>query len=376
MANRQTDVLIFVEDPGAANYVAGMPNVLAERGCTARIVATGHAAPQLRGLECAYIEVDEGLDAARVIDDYTPRLVVSGTSENPDTLGLKLISEARRRGLPSVGVVDGPASADRRFRGGGDEPLGFAPDWIVVADGPTRRSFIEAGHPEPRVVECGHPHFDRVVEERRQLAARSTGAVRRDVLADAPPDRPVWVFLAEVSDGLDPAQHRRRPDYTLAGRDGSDKRVDIVLEEFLDALSGLDPRPYVVLRLHPKNDVDEFAAYNGEIDRVSRTEPAHALVFAADLVVGLTTILLFEAAVLGCPTLAIVPRQSETAWLTSVGLGLTQAVWTREDLRRTLAAALNEPETLRGKPPQEMISFGALDRVADVVEDILAEKDG
>ena len=66
---------------------------------------------------------------------------------------------------------------------------------------------------------------------------------------------------------------------------------------------------------------------------------------------------LFEAAVMGRPTLSVTPRAAESEWLTSIGLGLTAGVHTREALRQTLDAAVADPARVMGKSPDQVISF-------------------
>lgn len=369
----RTDVLIFVEDPGAVNAVVDLPRALAASGLKTQTVAAGHAVEYLASFGADFTEPDSAADAAALIDAHNPRMVFSGTSENPDTLGLKLIAEARKRGLANVGFLDGPASADHRFRGSGDAPLAFAPEWILVPDAMTRNRYQALGHPVERIVDCGHPYFDRVRVTAAKLAKRGKAAVLAEVLPDAPPDRPVVVFLAEISTSLAPEELRRSPEYTLHGRGGSNLRTQIVLEEVLDAVALIEPRPYFVLRLHPKNSADEFDAYDPEIDSLSHSGLAADLVYAADLVIGMTTILLFEAALMGCPTLSITPKPSETEWLTSIGLGITPSVHTRDDLREILPRALADPGQVMGTPPGEVLNFGALERMADFISGLLAD---
>jgi hypothetical protein len=65
------------------------------------------------------------------------------------------------------------------------------------------------------------------------------------------------------------------------------------------------------------------------------------MVFACDLVCGMTTMLLYEAALLGRPTLAILPRAVEGAWLPTIASGVTPAAITRPALSRMLPALLN-----------------------------------
>jgi len=372
MAGGKTDILIYVEDPGAANTVVDLPRALAKRGLGSLTFAAGHAAPYLKSLGADFTGVGESEDAAALIGAHGPRLVMAGTSENPDTLGLKLIEAARRRSIVAVSFVDAPGSAEYRFRGRGHDPLGFAPDWLLAPDDATAGRFRALGFNAHRVVNCGHPHFDRVREMGRALRRRGRAAVRAGVLPDSPDDRPVVVFLAEISGGLIPAAFERGDDYTLAGRGASDRRTDIVLEEFLDAIALVRPRPYIVLRLHPKNQAREFAAYRPEIDVVSQGGSPLELVFAADLVVGMTTTLLFESALIGVPTLSVVPRPLEVEWLTATALGIVPSVNTREALRDILPTAVANPSRLMARPADKVIHFGALDRMADFLSCLLA----
>lgn len=377
MAGDTTDILIFVEDPGAANSIVDLPGALANRGLKAATVAAGHARPYLAQLGGRFTEADDSEDAAAaLLDAHRPRLVLAGTSENPDTLGLKLIAEARQRGVASVGFVDGPASAEYRFRGRGVDPLGFAPDRLLVPEDLTRRRFLKLGLAADRVVDCGHPYYDRVRAEGRNLARIGQAAIRARVLPEAPAlapgGQPVVAFLAEVSEGLIPGGFQRGNDYTLAGRGGSDKRTDIVLEEVLDALAAVQRRPYLVLRLHPKNRESEFATYRREIDFISQGGVALETAFAADLVVGMTSILLFEAAIIGRAALSVVPRPIEAEWLTGVGLGVIPAVHTRKALRDILPTAVADPARIMGTPAEKVIQFGALDRMADFLAGLVA----
>ena len=157
-------------------------------------------------------------------------------------------------------------------------------------------------------------------------------ALRAKLFPNCPAESPTLVFLGERSGGLAAEWMVRGPEYKLAGRGSDDRRTNIVLEEVLDAAKILSSRPYFVLRLHPKNDPQEFAAYFAEIDQVSRDEPALDIVYAADAVVGLSTILLCEAAFLGRPVLSVLPRASEREWLLAPPQCTLPCVWERAAL--------------------------------------------
>ena len=361
------DVLILVEDPGAANFVADLPAMLTDASLTTRLVAAGPAANQLGIANARFETAPPGCSADELIASTRPRVIVVGTSEDPDALGLNLVDAARRLGIASVGVVDGAAHPELRFRGQGDDALVHAPDWLLVPDEATRRAYMACGFDADRVCACGHPLFDRIRTTRRSLDAEDRQQQRDRLFGDIG-ERPAIVFLAEVSDGLDPSQFHRQADYTLAGSGRSDRRTDIVLDEFVAACDAARPDAFTLLRLHPKNTDDEFAAYTDRFDQINSNGPVAPLLHAADLVVGMTTVALVEATLLGRPTLSIVPRPQESAWLSTIASGITPMVCRRSDIAPALRATLGA--SVDDKWVETCIPSGATAHVGAVIRRI------
>ena len=335
------DFLIHVEDPGAANFVGGLPMTLETLGLTARVIAEGKAAEHLRHLGVAFETPVPSATAKDMIDDADPRGVVVGTSENPGSRGLSLMDHGRRRGLVTVGIVDGPANPRWRFRGGSDDPLAHAPDHIFVPDAGIADAYVELGMARDRVKVCGHPGFDTVRKRRRFLISEGRKNVRRRLWPELRPERPLAMFVSELSDGFQPEQFQRSSDYTLSGWGGSDARTDIAIEEFLDAIAASGSAPLLVLRLHPKETDGAEPALASRFDLVSRAEPSLEAVFAADAVCGMTSILLLEAALLGRPVVSIVPRAVEKTWLPADASAYLACASTRGEVRESVTDALH-----------------------------------
>lgn len=335
-----TDVLIFVEDPGAANYVAHLPEVLQARGITVEMVVAGAARLYLleRGIRFEPVEVNT--TAEFLLVKFSPRLVLVGTAENIDTLGLKLIAQAREHGIESIGVVDALSNAEHRFRGCSDSPLAFAPDWLLLPDEWTQAAFVALGYPFDRALVCGHPYYDYVLQVKNRLDAVGRANLRKQNFPYAD-GRFMIVFAAEISEGVNGQLYKRDVSYTLGGLGGSTRRTEIVLEEFLGAVALVSPRPYLILRLHPKNTLEEFQPYLNQFDEVSQGGDPHEMIYAADLIVGMTTLLLFEAALFGRPTLSIVPRVLEREWLSSVRSGVTPCATTSDEVCRMLIESMH-----------------------------------
>lgn len=335
-------ILIYVEDPGAANMVLGLSDALRALDASVRLLAgaTAENYLQARGVDAEPLPFP--WNPVALVRGAAPDVFVIGTSEDPDTPAFPLAQAAKDAGATTVCLIDGPANADRRLRGRGTDPLAHLTDWLLVPDTATRDAFLALGVESARTRVVGNPAFDRVRADAAAHAVKDRAALRRETFPELPPDDALILFLTELSDGLDPAQFRRTPEYSLNGRGDADGRTEIVLEEVLDAAAAR-PGTHIALRLHPKTPLSLYSEYIDDIAAVSTGGSAHPALLAADLVIGLSTALLTEAALMGRPVLSVLPRAAEAAWL-SGGPGLVPFVTTRNDLRRILAEALDDPD--------------------------------
>lgn len=368
------DILLFAEDPSAASYAALLLPALAHRGWRAKLLAVAVACDWLRSRGTEFTEAKAGTDAAALLREYRPHCVLTGTAENPETLGLHLIDAARAAGIPSVAFIDALMSAAYRFSGATGNPLAHAPDRLLVPDGKTLEAFAGLGYPRQHITVCGHPQYDQT----RTLAARwdnegGTAAVRERLFPGIPTNRKILTFISEGSLRFELLPKRTMGEYGFSGR-GIDKgRTKIILEEVLDAVAQMADRPCVVFRAHPIEEAEDYAEYANEIDRFSSGGSPLELVYASDLTVGMTSMLLLEAALLGRPTLAVLARESEIELLPSVRSGLTPHVLNRAALRVRLPALLGaEVEKLRIED-EELLVSGATERVAAVLGELLGE---
>src|SRR5262249_3653757 len=151
MSSARSDVLFFVEDPGAANFVAELPRSLARRGHTIHFATYSTATDYLAQRGVAINPLSADADLEPLVTRLAPRLIAVGTAENPDTFGLRLIAIAAARGIPSVGLIDSSTHLSYRFRGHSANPLEFCPDRVIVTDVVSRDGLIELGLRKDRI---------------------------------------------------------------------------------------------------------------------------------------------------------------------------------------------------------------------------------
>lgn len=364
-------LLLHVEDPGAVNVMAPLADPLRRAGHTVCLLA---ASPVQNYLADRGLGFDgAGDDPAQAFDSARPDLLLVGTSENPRGPGLAMIDAARTRKVPSIGAIDMLANAANRFRGLGDSPLAHAPDWLAVPDAPTAEAYAALGFDVERIVTCGHPHYDVVRARRTALEAVPLAERRAVLFPDVGLETPIVVFLAEAVDQLDPSASRVGSDCAFSLPGESDDRTTVILNAVLDALDTLPVKPHVVLRLHPKNGENDYAGFHGRIDRISRGGDPLDLIGCADLVIGMTTFLLVEASLLGRPTLSVLPRAEEAAWLPTTAGGVTPVATVPDNLRSLLGEAL-AGGTVDGNAFEDLMPSGAAGRYVDLVQGLLRQQ--
>lgn len=365
------DILLYVEDPGAANFAAELPASLAKQGWDVIFFADGFASSYLlqRGVKSS--PVPDSISAQDLLMRERPRLVIVGTSENPDTFGFELVLASRRLGIMSVGVIDSVGNAEYRFRGRTDNPLQYAPDWLIVPDQWTKDVYVALTYPLKNIAVCGHPHYDRVFGIKKSLDEENKSELKKKLFPACTSDRQIVVFVSEISTGLNPDQYKKSSEYTLLGHGDRSERTAIVLQEFLDVVNTVQPKPYLVLRMHPKNTAEEMAPFLQDFDQLSQHEPALRVVYAADLVVGMTTMLLQEAAIMGKQTLSIVPRAIEACSLQTIRAGITACVTTRKELSCLLPNVLKDPKIITGDVIDSFFPSGSLCKTTEFIDDLL-----
>lgn len=366
--NAPKHVLILVEDPGACNYVKEFQSAFAEVGVHADLVVSGPGVAYLTARHITFQTVQPETSASELLSTYDPSLVILGTSENKRSIALAVTHECRKLGIPTVAVVDMAVNAHLRFRGTADWPLAYAPDWLLVPDNLCKSEYEKLGFSGSAIVVVGHPHYDHV-RSMTGLSAKKCQQLRKK-LVGGDLDRRILTFVAEGKDLLNPSASTRSEQYTLSGRGRSQFRTAIVLEELLDALAQLHAKPYVVVRLHPKMAQDDLAEFAKEIDFFSIEEDPLEVIGASDLVIGMSSMMLQEAVIMGKQTLSILPRKEEQRWLSTTSDGSTPCVFSSSELRLFLDEFFTNPwssEALGGFVYQS----GALRAVIDFVCGVL-----
>ncbi len=259
-----------------------------ERGHRTSAMAAGPAAAVWRDAGEVLENVGDGAASVRAaLDRLAPGLVVSGTSY--DDFERTLWRLARERGTRSLAAIDTWTNLRRRFLSADGTEV--QPDAIGVVDEPMRDRILGEGWCRVPLHVTGQPHLEAVV---RRLGGRR--AQRK------PTDTPLLVFFSESL----------RRDY---GGEGAGYDQFTVADALVPALAGLGPLT-LVIQPHPRDDRGEWEAWvrgRRPPDGVALTlgdEGTESLLVACDGAIGMTTMVLVEAALLGVPVLSLQPGRT------------------------------------------------------------------
>ncbi|HEV7501966.1 MAG TPA: hypothetical protein VGQ33_18255, partial [Vicinamibacteria bacterium] len=286
-------------DAGSAAVLLPAVAEMAARGHTVEVHASGPALAQWRKAGGA-----SAREQAEPVSPDVARLALGSASVLVSGAGVfNTIEHAFRRaaldrGLPSVALIDFWGRVEDRFsRPHGRTRESARPDLACALDEANRRELLAAGFPDGQVAVTGSAHLEAVARDLAE-AALSRGSWRRDLGVAA--EEKLVLFVSEPFEPEDrDAAGRSRLGYDQASTLQAVLRaVDVVAES-------TGSRACVVARPHPRETGTALAevAARWSSPRVRAClvsdGDARRFVVAADVVAGMTSVVLIEAALAG-----------------------------------------------------------------------------
>lgn len=352
----QPRVLVYAQDPGGANLIAPIVKALCDRAPREAVVvshplaegafrraglAAEPAAAHLPSLPADDADIDAWL--ARVAPSH---VICSASSRHVDLTNARLIAGARRRGVPSLTFLDHWVGFDR-FTDDAGAPA-YLPDVVGVPDRYCQDRVVALGADRANAPIVGHAHLEALAARPRPDAA---AGVARLLLVSQP----------VVQD--------RSFRGALFLEDRGERAVDRIAEA-LDPLVAAG-RVCLAYRAHPKERGDETLPAGVAIDA---EEGGAALFDRHDVFIGVTSMVLFEAAVAGRAVVQLdVPAARGAVAGDWPPYEAGARVASIDDLRAAVEAALadtSNPQRPAGVPGLAL--QGSLDRSVTLCESFLS----
>jgi len=362
-------IIAVCGDPGGANAVAPVIEALQAEGAGSVRAFAYRQAQSLwakRGLTFEMLaEHTTCAMAMEWLSQPDTALLLTGTSVNLIDIEKQFIAAANHIGLPSLAILDFWSNYVRRFSNA-NEQLVYVPDRIAVMDQRARDEMVANGFAPERLTITGQPAFDdlaicrvRFTQDQRQILREKLGIGSQEKFV---------VFVSQPLSllyGTNPAN----PLYP-----GFDEHT--VLGALISALDQIAKRArheiVLVIRPHPRESVEGFAKLRGRVIRiiVSTENESRDLVMAADLVIGMNTVLLVEACYLGCVTLSLQPGLRLPDTLPTNSWGASRAVYNAEEIQTSIEQMLFDPnirKATRARLSTLQLDNGATQRVVKLI---------
>ena len=353
-------ILALAGDPGGANALAPVLKILlAEKRCTLTCYAYRQAIDLWRkhDIPCATIEI--GCDPSGLLVASQADLLLTATSSNGEDWEIAFISAANAMNIPSLALLDFWSNYLSRFSDNGGE-LHF-PRCIAVMDDAAVSDMVALGFRAETLVVTGQPAFDALPEAKAAFTDAARDQLRQQLAGNSD-----WVVfasqpLASFYQGL-----TGNPKHLGFDEDN----VLGVLLAALDELAELRPIRLSILP-HPRENPTRFAGVQGQrvqVNVVTSVLPYEVLM-SADLVVGMNSMLLVEACLLGCLVVSLQPGLVGPDLLPTNRYGASVPIFESEGLALVLGKLLCDSNT-RQTQLSQLANWrplpGAARRVADL----------
>ncbi|MEI8037284.1 MAG: hypothetical protein WCJ14_02735 [Verrucomicrobiota bacterium] len=356
-------------DPGGAAAVAPVLELLAHNPVVNLIACPYNEAMTLwqnRGIPCQAAGILSVQDFRALMRSEQVDLLLTGTSVNSRNCEHQALQAAREMGIPSLAVLDYWANYALRFSSSANL-LDFLPDRIAVMDPQAKSEAIADGIPAGRLVVTGQPAFDSLADCRRMFddgqraRLREAHGIAGDDLMVFFPSQPTSVFC-----GVD-ASNPLYLGYTEQEVAGS-------LITALEAIAKARQCSItLVTRPHPREDGAWLERLHGKHIRIqpARQGTARELCMAADLVVGMDTVLLVEACYLQSFVLSIQPNLIGKDTVPTNRLGASTGIYHPQAVQPALERLLFDPTTRRTVSQHLATMAGPGTRAAAAVERLI-----
>jgi hypothetical protein len=373
-------IMLMARDPGGANTVLALVPALQNRGYEVRLLGKDAALQRYRHFQLPAVDITRQL-AAIDIENWSsftekeqPDFIITGTSGD-DFSERYLWAAARQQGIPCFAILDQWINFGLRFSAYGlnqkdiyekEKTHPFLPDRILVMDEEARREMIREGIDEQQVLVSGQPYFDLLLQRRSQdneqlikELRESLGIARDDYAA------------AFISESISQDYEVKPGQEAYWGYD--EKSIFMEIAEAMAAISRDESRAmHILIKKHPLEQSDNyqelFAGVNhGGMKALvleSNIDP-WGLLLASDLVIGMSSMMLLEAILLGKPALSVqIGLKRENPFILDKR-GILTSILDREDLLRSLRTAISG-NSMPGSGWQ--VEAGAIERIIELME--------
>lgn len=229
-----------------------------------------------------------------LVSQTAPDFIFTGTSENPDMEG-RFWRAAKHQAIATYSIIDHWTRYKERYMVNGS----FSPtDIIFTIDETSKEEMISLGFKKESIIVSGQPHFEKFYDYKSR---RSRAKFCED--QQLPEEKRIITFVSDNISGSFPSASPGKP---LLGFDEHTTLSALLTE--LDPIYREENNFQLIIKLHPKEPEDNFAnaRFRKAIPcRIIKGGDNMDLIFHSDYVIGMFSMLLFEAFLMNKPVLSL-----------------------------------------------------------------------
>lgn len=304
-------ILLFSKDPGGANTVIPLVVALREKGYEVRLFGKDAALEKY-----SKAGLDEGTNireflkevSSGEVEDFLskerPDFLITGTSAG-DFTEKYLWKAAEKLNIPSFAILDQWLNYGIRFSRyttaeireyEKDKSHPYLPSKILVMDDYAKQEAIKDGLDQSKILVSGQPYFETLLKEKvsseRLKELRSRLGIGSDDL--------IITFASE------PVSKDYKNDYW-----GFNEKT--IFKELFEGVKEVSERSEkkisIIIKVHPREDEDSFEEISSDTHKlkiiIDRDSKPMDLILISDVVAGMSSMFLIEAAIIGKPVLSI-----------------------------------------------------------------------
>jgi hypothetical protein len=369
-------ILIVSRDPGGTNAV--LPLIEPLRALENEVIVYGKDTALSiygrQGIECFDISNSIPSATQEEADGFVrrihPDLIVTGTSSE-DFTERRLWKAAERTGVRSFAVLDYWTNYRLRLIQEGDDPLNersardlIVPSAFFIMDEVAKNEMCRLGIDRERLVVSGQPFFDHVYRRGNSVTTAEVERLRRELTKAN--DGLIFVFASQPI-----AKTHRMSGIPEDHWGYTEETVLKSIVKYLSTLAGeIAIQITLVVRLHPKDEANVYDNALASLPKsirivVDRETDSNLLLKASDLVIGMFSMLLLEAAILKRRFISVQIGLKRENPLVFERMGLFRSIVTERELEETLRGIINGSNK---EYPDLPFELGATERITSYLE--------
>lgn len=374
-------ILLFSRDPGGANTVAPLYYKLKNKDYDVEIFGKDFALDKYKQYNINGIDIGTRIkdisqsSIEQFLIEEKPDFIITGTSADDFTEKF-LWKASEKLNVKSFAILDQWVNYGIRFSKFSvnqmdeyekDRKHPYVPFKILVMDNYAKAEMIKAGIDKDKILVSGQPYFDYLIEKKENFNKNSINYRENIGFKE---DEFLLTFISE------PISNIYKEDDDSEHYWGYTERTIFkqLIEVLEDITEQYKKKINIIIRLHPKEKENNYDDIIDSINSkyisilIDKKINGFKLMYSSDLIIGMSSMFLIEAAVLGKSIQSIqIGLRRENSFILD-RRGILKSIICKEDLKNVIENYINKNRIMKRTLN---INYGSTDRVVKFIEEYM-----